>query len=620
MTYTYTGKAALIDLSSRTVSEIQIPEEIKRLYIGGRGFIANWLFEMVPEEIDPLSPDNTLIFANGALTGTLAPTSARMAVGGKAPETGLWSIGNVGGFFGVEIKRAGWDAIIIKGRSREKIYIKILNQNITFHSADHLWGLDTQQIDDVIQRENPGLNLKVGCIGQAGETEVLLATIIFEKVRSAGRGGLGAVMGSKNLKAVAAHGDGSIAVYEPESFYRECLNIINRSAKLYLSKRWTYGSYGKVQGLSDVGALSTCNAQLTSFDKIENIDANTYIKFYKQRKMQACFACSVPCWSTFYIPEGAFAGLYGQNVNATTLKEMGARCGLHELDGVLKATCLLNRYGLDTISTPAVIAFALECYQRGIISKEDTNGIELEWGNTNAVLELITQIAHKVGIGSPLSLGVKRCAELWGENSEYYALHVKGLETVGTDPRGQPSWGLAYATSNRGACHMRAYTHFEDHGMNEKDMIRTAGTTKISDRFGYIGKGKGVAYQENLRAFGDAIGVCHLLTGTELGFPEIWAPLFEYASGIALSKESLFRVGERIYNLERIANLRQGITPADDTLPARYLTEPVPEGPAKGKTCPLQPMLKEYYAARDWDQISGYPSHDKLKELDLLNK
>ncbi len=618
MSWAYAGKAALIDLSSRSVTVIPITDDLKTQYIGGRGFIAHWLFEKVPAEVDALSPDNLLIFANGMFTGTLAPSSARISIGAKAPETGLWSIGNAGGFFGVELKRAGWDAIIIKGAARERTYIRILNSQITFHNADHLWGLDTHQTDDAIHNENPNLNLYVSCIGQAGEAGVLLSTIIFEKVRSAGRGGLGAVMGSKNLKAVAVHGDGSIPIFEPESYYQECKEIIDRSAKLYLSKRWLKGSYGKVRGLSEVGALSTRNYQQTSFNEIGSIDAETYVRSFKQRRMRACFACPIPCWSSFYVSDGKFKGLHGENANATTFKEMGARCGLDKMDAILKATTMLNRYGLDTISTPGVIGFALECYQRGIITRKTTEGIALEWGNEDAIINLITQIAHRAGIGEQLSQGVKRCAEFWGDESKYYALEVKGLETVGTDPRGQPSWGLAYATSTRGACHMRAYTHFEDHGMKEEDMVRVAGTARIADRFDTVGKGRGVAYVENLRALGDALGVCHLLTSAELGFPEVWAPLFESASGISLSPESLFLVGERIYNIERIANLRAGVTPADDTLPARFLEEPVPDGPAKGKVCPLQPMLEEYYAARDWDPISGYPSRKKLAELGLL--
>lgn len=617
MSYGYMNKAAVIDLSLRKIDNIEIPEHLKKAMVGGRGFIAQWLYELVPFKADPLSEANVLIFANGALTGTLAPSSARIAVGAKAPETGIWSIGNVGGFFGVQLKRAGFDALIIKGRSAQNVYLKIVNDKIEIVPAEHLWGLDSHQTDQQIKAENRYHNMSIACIGPAGENGVLLSTIMVDRIRSAGRGGLGAVMGSKNLKAIAVCGDQSVAIFDPKRFYQECLKVINRSAKLYFKRRWEKGSYSALRRYNDVGALSTRNAQQTTFEEIEGITAEIYIKNYKQKYMRGCFACSIPCWSFFYIKDGPYSGFYDENVNATTFKEMGARCGLGKMDAVLAATAMCNHFGLDTISAPAAISFAMECYQRGIITKKDTDGLELIWGNDAAMLEVIEQMAYNRGFGAQLAQGVKRCSAQWGEEAEKYALHVKGMETVGTDPRGQPSWGLGYATSSRGACHMRAYANFEYKGMSDEEMLRISGTTKIKKRFSYEGKGRAVAYLENLRAIGDAIGMCHLLTRGELGFQEVLAPLYEAATGIEMQPDALYRVGERIYNLERISNLKFGLTPADDTLPARYLTEPVPAGPAKGKVLPLKPMLEEYYQARDWDMQSGYPSQAKVDELKL---
>ena len=262
MSCAYTGKAALIDLSSKKVTILQISDDLKKQYIGGRGFIANWLFDHVPPEVDAMAPENFLIFSNGVLTGTLAPSSARISIGAKAPETGLWSIGNAGGFFGVELKRAGWDAIIIQGKAAKKTYIRIHNQQITFHSAEHLWGLDTIQTDDAIQEENSNLNLKTACIGQAGESGVLISTIIFEKVRSAGRGGLGAVMGSKNLKAVSVQGDGNIPIYEPEGYYQEWFEDHPAFGKIIFIQKMVKGKLWKS------GRLEQCrgafNPQLTA--------------------------------------------------------------------------------------------------------------------------------------------------------------------------------------------------------------------------------------------------------------------------------------------------------------------------------------------------------------------
>lgn len=618
MSFVYFDKAAIVNLSNHEIKTISISDKYKQQYVGGRGFIARWLFEMVPPEVDALDEENTLIFATGALTGTLAPTSARLAVGAKAPETGIWSIGNVGGNMGLQLKRAGLDALIIQGKSAEKVYILIQNAEITIHPADHVWGMDTCQTDSIIKQEVHDQWLSIACIGPAGENQVLLSTIMIDRVRSCGRGGLGAVMGSKNLKAIAVHGNQNITIYDPDNFYQECLKVINKSAQLYFKKRWEKGTYGALRRYNDAGALSTRNGQQTCFEGISGIEADTYVKQFKQHQVHACFGCSIPCWSYYYIKEGKYAGFYDNNVNATTFKEFGARCGLANMDAILVANAACNRFGLDTISTPATIAFAMECFQNGVLTKSDTQNLELTWGNDKVILELIDQIAHKQGLGAQLSQGVKRCAENWGPQAEPYALHVKGLETVATDPRGQPSWGLGYATSSRGACHMRAYANYEYHGINEKAMLKIAGTIEISERFGHKGKGKAGAYLENLRAVGDTIGMCHFLTSGELGFTEVLAPLYETATGIPMTPNDLFHVGERVYNLERISNLLYGLTPSDDTLPDRYLYEPVPEGPAKGKVCPLEPMIEEYYLARDWDLITGFPSKNKLKELDLL--
>lgn len=619
MRFVYTGIVGIVDLSSSRFETFSITNDLKEQYIGGRGFIARWLFDMVPQDIDAFDEENLLIFAGGALTGTLAPTASRLAVGALAPETNIWSIGNAGGNFGSQLKRAGWDALILKGKSPHKVYLLIQDDKIIIKSADHLWGLDSFQTVDVIRLDNRNQRLSVACIGPAGENGTLMATIMVDRVRSAGRGGLGAVMGSKNLKAVAVHGSKDIPIFDPGRFFDECLKINKRSAQLYFKSRWEKGSLGALDRYNEVGALSTRNAQQTVFEGIDGIKADTYVSDFKQPQMHACFACSIPCWSTYYIKDGPNAGFFGENVNATTFKELGARCGLANMKAILVANAMCNRLGLDTISAPAAISFAMECYQNGILSKEDCDGLELKWGDEQVMMALITQMGHGRGFGKQLAQGVKRCAEKWGKGAERFALHVKGMETTATDPRGQPSWGLGYATSSRGACHMRAYANFEYSGMTDEEMLRISDTTKIRERFEYEGKGKAVAYLENLRAIGDSIGVCHLMTRAELGFQEVLAPLYESATGINMSPENLYKAGERICNLERLSNLRFGLTPADDTLPNRYLQEPVPDGPAKGHVFPLKPMLKEYYQARDWDQVTGYPSDAKLQSLNLTH-
>lgn len=618
----YCNQVAWIDLSSKSVYTKPLDGEIKERYIGGRGFITRWLMDMVPPSVQPFDPGNALIFATGPLTGTNVPTSSRIEIGAVAPETGIFSSGSAGGSFGTKLKRAGFDALVITGRSEKPVYIIVRDNHVEIKDARRYWGRDVFETDRAIKADHRDSRLSMACIGQAGENEVLITTIMIDRVRAAGRGGLGAVMGNKRLKAIAVYGSGSVPIHAPEPFWNACEIIREAAVKQFFVKRWENGTYGNLTRYQGVGALTSYNSRKTTFEYIDRISATHYNENYRVGR-RACVSCPMPCWTTFVIQSGEFKGFFGEETTATTFKEMGARCGLHEMDAILKAHSDLNRYGLDTISTPAVIAFAMECYEEGVITKEDTEGLELTWGNRHAVIPLIEQIAENKGFGAQLARGVRICAQTWGEKTMKYALHVKGLETVGTDPRGQPSWGLGYATSSRGACHMRAYANYESGinnapgGMDEKTMIRISGTTEIGKRFSTTGKGKAGAFLEDMNAFGDSLGICKLMSRAELGLPESLVDVLNYATGADYDTEGLYRVGERISNLERIANLQRGITPADDTLPERYLHEPVPEGPAAGQVCDLEPMLNEYYETRDWDRADGYPSTHKLNELKL---
>lgn len=612
----YMNRIAFIDLTSGKIEFQSLDDTTLKLYLGGRGYAAKLIIDLTSPKQDALSPESPLVFFCGALTGTLVPTSARLSVGARAPETGILGIGNVGGFFGARLRAAGLDGLVIQGKAAKPVYLFIDQDGIRILPADKVWGKDTRETEHLLRAAHSQPALSVCCIGQAGESLAPIATIMVDKVRSGGRGGLGAVMGSKNLKAVAVFGTSGVRIAEPKHFTDLCLEISKRAVKRYFKGRWKNGTYGALTRYNAAGALSTRNAQTTAFDGIDGIDAQTYNTTFKKR-MRACFSCSVPCWSTYAVSSGTYSGLMSESVNASTFKELGARVGLRDMDAILVAHDLLNRYGLDTISAPAAIAFAMECYEKELLTPEITRGKMLCWGNAQVIIELIHEMAAGTGLGGELSQGVRACAARWGTETVPYALHVKGMETVATDPRGQPSWGLQYATSSRGADHMRAYSNFEYNGLSDSDMLRIAGTTKIAERFGTEGKGRAVAYLEDMHAYGDALGVCRFMTRGEIGFPEVLAPLYQTATGIPISTEQLLNVGERITNLERLSNLRDGITPADDTLPGRYLKEPVPDGPAKGRICDLQPMLDEYYQARDWDMVSGYPSQAKLEQLGL---
>jgi len=607
----------VVDLSKGEVTTEPLDEELRRDYLGGRGFVARLVYDLIPQDADPLGPENVLVFAVGPLNGTVAPSSARFSMGGKSPLTGITGGGNAGGFWGPHLKWAGFDGLIIRGRAAQPVYLLIAGGEIRIVPATHLWGMDTRQAAQQIREDCEDPWLRVASIGLAGERCVLLANVSVDRYRAAGRGGLGAVMGSKNLKAVAVRGTGAVNVHDPQMLWTLSQDITKRvTGERYFQSRMKYGAYGGFRRQADHGAVMVRNAQAGVFDGVDCVDGQAFNRRALLR-MRACFGCPTPCWSTFALLDGQYAGLYGEELTTTSLKELGARCGLADLDAILAAHVLLDRHGLDAISAPAAIAFAMECYQRGIITAADTGGLELEWGRGDVVLELIEQMAHNQGLGGQLGQGVLRCSQRWGSGAEHYAFHVKGLEVVGTDPRGYPAWGLGYATSSRGACHMRAYSVFEYGGMTDEEMLRLAGTEAIAERLGWQGKGKAVAHLEDMRCVGDSLELCHFLTRATFGFPEEQVGLIAAATGREYSPQQLQRVGERIYNLEHLFNLREGSTPDDDTLPARFLTEPLAEGLSKDHVCPLEPMLEEYYEARSWDRETGHPSAAKLGELGL---
>jgi aldehyde:ferredoxin oxidoreductase len=615
--YGYAGRLGVVDLSKGQVTTRSLDEKLISDYLGGRGFVARLVYDLVPPGADPLGPDNVLVFAVGPLNGTVTPTSARFSIGAKSPLTGITGGGNAGSFWGPNLKWAGFDGVIVRGQAAEPVYLLIRDRDIRIVPATNLCGLDTWKAAECIREECEDPWLRVACIGAAGERGVLLANVGVGRFRAAGRGGLGAVMGSKNLKAIAVRGTGPVHVYDPEALWERSQDITKRAVKKgYLKYRLTYGDYGGFRRQADHGALMTRNAQTGVFPEADAIDGDAFNK-RARIGIRACFGCPIPCWVRFVIPDGPYAGFYGENLNTTILKELGPRCGMTDLDSLLAALVALDRYGLDAISVPIAIAFAMECYQRGIITTADTGGLELDWGRADVVLTLIEQMAHNEGFGGELGQGVRICAQRWGRGAEKYAFHVKGLEVVGTDPRGYHAWGLGYATSSRGACHMRAYSTFEYGQMTEEEMIHLADTTAIRDRFGCEGKGRAVAYLEDMRCVGDSLEMCHWLTRATFGLPQEQVGLLSAATGRAITPEELKRIGERIYNIEHLFNLREGATPADDTLPERFLKEPIPEGPSKGQVCPLEPMLEEYYAARDWNRQTGYPSPDKRTELGI---
>jgi len=615
--YGYAGKIAFIDLGKKKVTVETPGEQLIKEYLGGIGFLTRLLYDLVPKGADPLGPENVLIFANGPVNGTLVPSSNRWMVGAKSPATGFIVSGNAGGLWGAELKWAGFDALVITGKSDKPCYLFIRDGEIDILPAHDLWGKDTWETESLLQFRHGDPDLRVACIGQAGENMVPLTCVMGEKVHAGGRGGTGAVMGSKNLKAVAVRGHLGVKIADPETLMSEARRLIEMLMGEYHYAR--YRNIGSPKGTTlyqKIGGVGAYNWQHGVFDKFDTIEGDNYLKRFSVGS-SACGCCPLPCWRKYVIREGRFEGEWTEAIENSTVQCFGTRVGNPDPEVILVAHTLCDKYSLDEISVGVSIAFAMECYQKGIITARDADGMELTWGNGDVILRLIKQIAHNEGIGKILGQGVKRAAEYFGQGSDRFAFHVKGLEVSTVDPRAYQGWALGYAVSARGADHMRSYATWEFGDIPEETREEAGLPETMTDRFSVEGKGRGVAYSENIRTIADCLEMCKTVTRQKLGLTKNQVAILTAVTGRSWTKEELFRIGERKVNLERLFNLREGLKPADDTLPWRALNEPLPDGDSAGRVVNLEPMLKEYYEVRNWDRTTGYPSPEKLRELNL---
>jgi len=616
----YAGRIAFYDLESGVLRDIELNEELLP-YIGGRGFASYLLYKFLPPKIDPLSPENLLIFAVGPFVGTKVPYSSRWSVAAKSPLTGILGSGNGGGNFGPALKWAGFDALIIFGKASSPSYIFVENGKVSLRPAEHIWRKSPEETSFNIcteigsQINDP--HIGIAAIGRTGEDGVPLS-VILSNDHSAGRGGLGAVMGSKNLKAIVVRGNKNICVSDPLNLNKKVKDIIDHSIKQDKYNRFI--KYGSISAVRDrygvLGGFLTFNGQRGVCPHLDQIDGDAIYPYLWPS--DSCFGCPMPCTHYFSIEEAPYGPLKGRGIQAATSLAFGAQCGMTDPEAILKAHVLTNHYGLDLISTAVTIAFSMECYQRGIIDRNITDGIDLSWLNANqAVLKCIELMGKNEGFGNLLNKGVKRLSEQWGNETKSFALHVKGLETTDVDPRVFPTWGLMYAVSSRGADHCRALCFAEMRAMPEDLVKKIAGTLEAMDPNGIRGKGKLIAYCEDMRALDDSLSLCKFATEGELGYLENLRELFNYVTGLNWDKEELRIAGERIVQIERLFNLREGLKPEEDTLPERFLSEPVPEGPAKGRAVRLSPMLEEYYFVRGWDIKTGQISKERINLLKL---
>lgn len=594
------GKMLRVDLTKGEWKAEELDRNLAQKFIGGRGLGSKILYDEIDPKIDPLSPSNKLILATGPLTGTSASAAGRYMAITKSPLTGTIACSNSGGHFGAELKFAGFDLIIIEGKSKDPVYLFIEDGKVEFKDAKHLWGKTTHEATDQILAETD-MDAKVACIGPAGEKLVRFACIVNDKHRAAGRSGVGAVMGSKNLKAVAVKGSGSVLIANREAFRKATLDGFEKVKANPVTSGGlpAYGTAILVNVINQHGLFPTRNFQEGVFEGAEKISGETIAEQILIRN-RACFACPIACGRVTKSTHPKYA-YSGEGPEYESDWSLGACCGVDQVDAIGKANYLCDILGLDPISAGVTIACAMELFQRGIITSKDV-GRSLHFGDADAMVEMVRATGYREGFGDALAEGSYRLAEKFGHPE--YSMSVKKQEFPAYDGRGAQGMGLQYATSNRGACHVRGY-------MVSPEIM---GVPQKLDPFETEEKaGWNKAFQDTT-AIVDSSGVC-LFNTFAIGAPEILEYL-KAATGVEMTLEELMKAGERIWNLERLFNLKAGITGKEDRLPERLIKEPMPAGPAKGQVVHLEKMLPEYYELRRWDK-DGVPTKEKLKELGL---
>jgi len=575
MLYGYNGRIVRANLSQRTISVENPGEEFYRTYYGGWGLIAYYLLRELEPGIDPLGPENKLIIALGPVTGMPLGGSGRNAIGAKSPLTGGFGEADVGGFFGAELKRAGFDAIIVEGRAESPVYLWVHDGEVEIRDATHLWGKTTGQAQAMIREELGDRHIRTCLIGMGGERMVRYACVLNDLNHAAGRCGLGAVMGSKNLKGIAARGHNLPPMAKPEVI-RDLARWLRDNVEELHGDLSRYGMGSRMVEMSESGGLPTRNFREGTFEGVEKIDARTLARTVGAG-METCYACPIHCKKTVRVEEPyKIDPMYG-GPEYEALASLGSLCGVDDLVAVCKANELCNAYSLDVISTGVSIAFAMECFERGLITKEDTGGLELNFGNGQALVELVEMIARREGFGDFVAEGVRRMSERIGGGSEEFAAHIKGQEVPMHDPRARsPVLGLGYVLSPTGADHVHVTTH---------SLFKNCAGLCI------------------VPGYSDAqlVDMIRAITGWDVAIYE------------------LERVGQRGMDMARAFNAREGFTSADDRMPPRFTT-PFESGPLAGSRVNedyLRAMRRNHYHIMGWDVDTGVPTRARLEEMGI---
>lgn len=610
----YWGKILEIDLDLKVAKTVSIKDEYYRKYLGGSGLAGKLLYDNYDYDKPALSPESPLIFMNGLLTGLPASAGAKSTVVGKSPLTGFWGESIVGGFWGAELRKTGFDGFIVKGKSEKPVSIYINNEQVEFFDADNLWGKDVYETDRLL-KERTDNKAQVACIGIAGENLVSYAGIMMggSETRAAGRCGLGTLMGFKNLKAIAVRGTKKPDVYDRAKL-RDLMKEFTPVVKTNSQVLTDYGTLGTIQGVESEGDLPIKNWTLGSWEEGAAKTSGQMLAETCQTGHYACYACPIRCGKSARVRVGPNKGSVGHGPEYETGAAFGALILNDNLDYIVAANDLCNRYGMDTIETGNSIAMAIESYEKGLITKEDTDGIELKWGITNELIELIEKIAHKEGFGKILAKGVKKASEEIGGIATEFAMQTKGLSYAMHDPRAYTTMVASYATTNRGACHLGSLGYFSEGGAYPAHCV---GFNKKSEPHGFENKAEYAVRLQNLMNLFDALGLCKFIMLGHIT-PEIMKDWTNAVTGWNLSTEEMELIGDRLFNLKRMYNVRQGISRKDDVLPARLLMHDRKTGAAAGSIPYYGMIIKDYYEYRQWNN-EGIPTEEKLKELEILS-
>ncbi|MFC2014350.1 aldehyde ferredoxin oxidoreductase family protein [Chloroflexota bacterium] len=623
--FSFAGKILRVDLTSGRIWTESTSKYTPR-FLGGRG-VDNWiLYDEVKPWVASFDPANRLIFGTGVLVGTLAPTAARHSIDAKSPMTGGVGSANSCGHFSPELKFAGYDHIVFQGRARSPVYLWIDDSQVKILDASHIWGRTVGETNDIINEDLGNAEIQIACIGPAGEYLVRSACIITNRARAAGRCGLGAVMGSKNLKAVAVRGSGQLEVVYPERF----MKVVDKAwEKLKVSPASdmyrTWGVYRMPNVYNEGGHLSVRNFQdqYLNPDIIKKVDPEIYKRDYEVKRL-GYFTCPLYASHFYKVTDGPYAGLACEGFHVNDLLNWIAKFEIDYPPAMIKLHSLCSEYGLDQDNSSSAIAWALECFQRGILTRADTDGLELEWSNHELVAELLKKIAYREGIGDLLAEGAKRASEVIGKGSEKFAIHVKGQDSIESMRGCGMGWALGCVVSTRGGTHTRGAPLMEGRDIPTEVCEKLWGIPKVEGPRSYENKAKLVVYYERLQAIIDSLNICLFTshwTSPDLLGPEELAELYSAATGNEITGEELMMVGERIHNVEKAFNvLHVGFSRKDDYPPQRFMEEPIKSGPNKGELLSREKwdrMLDEYYELHGWDKSTGWQTRRCLEALDL---